>query len=448
MNIEKTLSVAFLVPMGDPTSPRCRWGLNILLWGDPGIGKSDRVEAAGARVGLPVRTTYAATSQPEDVSGAAFVNTSKGLAFFEEGLTTLNNWFEDPDRDDGGLLAKFIDTPMIRKLVKGILRVGERYGKAFSRLEPLLPGVSDLIIDQEGVWFIDELSCARPAVQAGYLGAVLTKRVGGVQLPVGIRSVAAANPPESAAGGWELEVAMANRFCHFDVTRPSAGEWRAWLLNEGGEKFDSIENGEEIIRKRWPECWPVAKGLVSGFMERQPNLLHNMPPEGHKDRGRAWPSPRTWVFAARALATCLCLNESRDTIAAFVEGCVGEAAATHFMTWMNESNLPAPLDMLTNGWTPDKKRLDRTIAAYTAMAAYVVGLPKVEDQRKLAPAAWKCLQVSSEAGLLDITMQVAELLVKAGLDSSTKNPDIIAAAAPVLLRLGKRGMYNYVSNAP
>jgi MoxR-like ATPase len=55
-----------------------------------------------------------------------------------------------------------------------------------------------------GLLFLDELTTAPPAVQAAMLRVVLERAVGDVELPASVRIVAAANPAEQAADGWEL----------------------------------------------------------------------------------------------------------------------------------------------------------------------------------------------------------------------------------------------------
>src|SRR5205823_11964182 len=60
------------------------------------------------------------------------------------------------------------------------------------------------------------ISTAPPAVQAAMLRIVLERVVGDLELPPGVRVVAAANPPEQAADGWDLAPPLANRLVHLD----------------------------------------------------------------------------------------------------------------------------------------------------------------------------------------------------------------------------------------
>ena len=66
----------------------------------------------------------------------------------------------------------------------------------------------------------DESACCA----GGDVGGGVDLTVGDVQLPKGTRVIAGANPPDCAAGGYELEAPLANRFCHVEFT-PSVDEW-------------------------------------------------------------------------------------------------------------------------------------------------------------------------------------------------------------------------------
>jgi MoxR-like ATPase len=96
-----------------------------------------------------------------------------------------------------------------------------------------------------GVLFFDEVSTAPPAVQAALLRVVLERTVGDLTLPEGVAVVAAANPPEQAADGWDLSAPLANRFCHLGwpvdartVADGFAGGWPAPVPPELPTEWD------------------------------------------------------------------------------------------------------------------------------------------------------------------------------------------------------------------
>lgn len=455
MSLEKILSTAFLVPMGDPSNPQCIWGLNTMLWGEPGIGKSDRVESGAAMCGLPVRTTYVPTCQPEDAAGSPFQNTSKLAAMLDSVIFTLDEYLADNDggielpAQQGifekwmtGLTGQYKQKPagLFHRLVKGMAKVSRRYGASFSRIEPMLPGISDLILDGQGVWFLDEISSARPAVQGGFLGATLARRVGGLQLPPGIRIVAAGNPSESAAGGWDMEPPMANRWCHWETKVPSDEEWCEWLNNTDGPSPENIEDGQQKVMAGWNTHWPIIRGLATGYRNAKAHPLHVLPAEGTKERGRAWCSPRTFNWALRAWTTCRCLGLDDKFAMQFIEGCIGEAATVPLAAWVINADIPDPRDVLTNGWKIDKRRIDRCVAVYTSITNYVLARKDITERKALAVKAWHRLEESADANLLDLTAQYAKALIIAGLDR-VGGADLADASRPVMLRLVKSGAH-------
>jgi MoxR-like ATPase len=401
--LEQIVSTALLVPLGNPNDPNCYWGVPILLWGSPGIGKSTRIITAATRAGIASESVYAATRAPEDFSGVPV-----------------------PD------------------------------GKGSISIECILGAVRQLIIDKKGALFLDEISCARPAVQSALLSLVFDRRIGDTRLPGGVRIIAAANPSEEAAGGWELAPPLANRFLHFQVKPPSSDEWVNWLLDEGGSDSINIETSEEIVKEQWPNTFPQAKGIMAGFMKKLGSSnLYKMPKDGDENRGRAWASPRTWEYATRSLATIFALyrGESKEQksdrehmINDFLEAAVGPGSAKELYGWMKEANLPDPVDMLKKGWTPDKKRLDRTIAAYSQMGSFVLNRPDKQEKHDYGCLAWKQLEVCCEADLPDVALKIGQSLAKGGLGARV-TPELRAAASPVLLRFGKTKMADLIAGA-
>lgn len=127
--------------------------LPVLLWGEPGIGKTAALTQLAEALDLPLTTVIASVHEPSDFSGLPIVGDDPA----EQGVPMA-----PPD------------------WAVRLVRAGR------------------------GLLFLDELSTAPPAVQAALLRLVLERRIGSLQLPPGVRIVAAANPRGSAADGWEL----------------------------------------------------------------------------------------------------------------------------------------------------------------------------------------------------------------------------------------------------
>ena len=216
-----------------------RAGVAVCLWGDPGIGKSALIHAAAEADGVPCETVIGSLREPSDFAGLPVVT------------------------DDG------------------------------VRLEP--PAwAKRLHAAQAGYLFLDELSTSPPAVQAAMLGVALERRVGDLLLPRAVQVVAAANPPERAADGWDLTPPLANRFLHISYT-PAVDGW----IDGMTAGFSLPASGRVSQPNR--ERTAVARANVAAFIRCRPALLDACPTNPTAS-GRAWPSRRTWTMTADVLA--------------------------------------------------------------------------------------------------------------------------------------------------
>jgi hypothetical protein len=387
--LEKLLSIALLTPMDDPSSKDCRWGAPILFWGPPGIGKSGRIEQAGRNVDLPVETLYLSTLQPEDLSGI-------------------------PMSDGAGGARRVCDLPQILNLYQA----------------------------KKGILFLDELTTARPAVQGAGLAVVYDRKIAGKSLPGRVRVVGAANPPEEAAGGWNLALPMANRLLHFKLGVPTADEWVDWLLTGSQPEVIPIDVGEDHITECWNDYWSRIRGLGAGFIRTQHDALYRMPAAGHQDRGRAWASPRSWEIGLRCIAAAEALGMPEygsDLLGAAVG--IGQLAA--WEEWKAYANLPDPRHVLENGWRADKRRLDQAYAVFTSAVSYALGKSDKDERKKYAIMAWNLLTAADGDGLTDIVLKPGRLLMRAGYRTKGE-PDVEKASKHLIGRFGKTGNASYV----
>ncbi len=220
----------------------------------------------------------------------------------------------------------------------------------------------------QGVVFFDELSTAPPAVQAALLRVVLERTVGDLALPDTVSVVAAANPPEQAADGWDLSAPLANRFCHLewplDARTLAAGFSGGWPTP-----------APPGLPEAWERQVPVARSWVAGFMTVRPTLALD-PPADAAASGRAWPSPRSWDMAARLLAAARAIDAGETVVSLVVRGCVGGGAGTEFLTWLVEADLPDPEAVLADPTSFElPTRGDRAYAALSSVAAAVAASP-------------------------------------------------------------------------
>lgn len=322
-------------------------GTPVLAWGPPGVGKTATITAVADALDLPLEVVLASIREPSDFSGLPVI------------------------REDG-----------VRMEAPAWARHLAQSGK--------------------GVLFLDEISTAPPAVQAALLRVVLDRVVGDLPLPPGVAVVAAANPPEQAAGGWDLSAPLANRFCHL-----------SWSLDTQAWIDGMIQGWQTPSVPRLPEGWqgfiPASRALVAAFIRHQPHLLLQVP-QSEEQAGKAWPSPRSWDMAARLLAASDAAQAGDDVVASLVAGCVGEGAGMEFLAWRKALDLPDPEEVLRN---PEKFRVpdrgDQAFAVLTAVVSAAVG--NLTKDRWLA--AWAVLARAAEQGAKDIAAASAKALAAA-----------------------------------
>jgi hypothetical protein len=220
--------------------------------------------------------------------------------------------------------------------------------------------------------FFDEVSTSPQSVQAALLRVVDEGEVGEFTLPRPTSFVAAMNPPDTAAGGWDLAPAFANRWLHIQWVGWSAAEWAAWVRKQG---------------------WGDAARIIGAFLLARPTLLHAMPKE-QSARGNPWPSHRTWARAAKVLHLHMQHGgEPADSVAcALVAGAVGEAASLEYAQYARELDLPNPAELIAH---PERwvvpSRSDRIWATVTSVIDYALAGTASDWERGWAVLA-RCLE--------------------------------------------------------
>ena len=374
MRLERIIEAALFTPTDRG------WGLPLLFWGDPGVGKSQVIRAVAARVGLRCETL-----SPGERGEAAF------------GVVPV------PQYDADGRTPTAIGYPAP---------------------EWALP----LMAAERGLVFVDELTTAAPAVAPALLGLTLDKRVGGVQLPGGVRILAAANPPDRATSGYDLTPPQANRLGHVTWDPPGVPEWVSWLTGGDAETAAAPSVAlarEAAVAQKWPGAHARAKGLVGAFLRARPGLLHAMPDVAHPDASRAWPSPRSWSYATRAIAAGD-VHELGDVDAdVLVSGFVGEGAAAEFWTFRTEQDMPDPEGVLDGAiaFVPDPCRLDRTFAVLGACVALVTPPKAPRRDARCEMLAGILMDVVEDAP--DIVQPAVVALARAGFRSAPTMQDVL-----------------------
>lgn len=345
----------------------------VLLWGAPGLGKSSVVRALAAADGVAMETLIGSQREPVDIAG----------------------W------------------PMVED---GVVRLA-------------IPDWAKALTDANGGYLLlDELTTCSPSVRAAMLMVIQERMVGRVMLPDAVRIVAAANPPDQAAGGTDLDAPTANRFLHITFA-PSAEEWLtglrtgfATLPASRAVAADDLRAAEEI-------------GALSAFIEARPELRNRFP-DTDEAAGLPWPSHRSWHSLARVLVYLR--RDDTAAIAAVAMGLVGEGAGSEYLEWRANMDLPAVADVIADPSIVDwgSARPDQVWAVLSGVVAWASGKgtkdawttawgPLVAAATHGAPdvagAAARALSVSRPAGAKPpaAARKFTDVMIAAGLDTGS-----------------------------
>lgn len=346
----------------------------VLLWGNPGEGKTAVIESA-RRQGWHVETLIISHYEPSDFAGLPVVTPDGAVNLAPPG------W------------AKRLAT-----------------------------------VDGPAIAFFDEFSTASPSLQAAALRPLTHFEVGSLKLPDTVSFVAAANPSDVAAAGWELTAPTASRFVHVDWSLPL--EVYAEGLVTGSWPLLPVYAAPELLEERTTD----ELVLVSGFLRARQSQLSSIPPDA-ASRGRAFPTPRTWDYAARLSAFAQAVNAPKQVRRLLITGCVGEAVAHEYLSWVATLDLPDPEDLLSDPTTArfEGSRADRV---YVTLQGVLAAVTREPSRQRWADAIRLCAAAGEAVGL-DPAVPVVRALLRGGVrPSGASVPSEIAVFAPALALAG------------
>lgn len=352
----------------------------VILWGNPGQGKTSVLNEIADRYDMHLETVIASVREPSDFAGLPVVDAATGTVTLAPPRWARN----------------LADHAMASDNALGIV-------------------------------FYDEISTAPPAVQAAMLRPILDNCVGDFQMPETVRTVAAANPADIAAGGWDLAPPMANRFLHLtwnlpaDVVRDgfSVG-WPTVDL----PKPDPADV-ERLVRE--------SRILVGSFVGARPELLTKMPSSTEGNLG--YPTPRSWEQVATLYGWAMACGANSDVVRMLVTGSVGVSATGEFLTYVANLDLPDPEELLAH---PEKfvvpsERPDKVYAIVASVFSAMVN----KNSKERWVNAGRILAAVANAGHADIAFTYGVRWTKNRVETATPHPETVAALGPVLTELGR-----------
>ncbi|WP_419927223.1 AAA family ATPase [Candidatus Poriferisocius sp.] len=320
----------------------------VLLWGDPGTGKTETIERFAARAGWRTTTVVVSLHEPTDFAGLP-VRTPDGVVF---------------------------EPPMWAKEI------------AASR-EPQLV-------------FFDEVNTAPPSVQNALMRVILEGRVAALEMGEDVRFVAAANPLEHNIGAWDLSAPLASRFAHLRWPVP-LDEWKRGYLSAWPDTgpLDLPADSEPD-----PKAVAEHKAVQAAFLTARPDLLSAPPRQGIPAGG--FPSPRTWDRTARCLAIAQEAAADEETELLVAASLLGTGAAAEYLSFERNLDLPCIDQLLSDpALFASLERSDQQHAALSAIVARASAQPGARLWKK----AFKVCIAAARQGAPDIAAASAMRLV-------------------------------------
>jgi hypothetical protein len=150
----------------------------VMLWGPPGVGKSQIIMQIGQNNGLQVIDIRLSQMEPSDLRGIPFKQHDK----VEWAVPSML-----PDADIHGV---------------------------------------------EGILFLDEINSAAPSVSAAAYQLILDRRLGNYKVPPGWAIFAAGNRQGDRGVTYAMPAPLANRFSHYEIDL-NLDDWVAWAYQNG-----------------------------------------------------------------------------------------------------------------------------------------------------------------------------------------------------------------------
>lgn len=378
------------------------WGLPILLWGQVGIAKTSLIEAIARKWGLAFNSLVGSIIEPMDVAGMQL-----------------------PDEQN----HRMVQYPA--------------------------HWVSRANANQGHVQLLDELTTCPRAVQGAMLKLVFERKAGEVALHRRVRFLAAANPMDQAANATDIETPLANRFGHIEAGAPEVDVWSDWLL--GGADYDAdpadpskaLEEEKRVVAL-WDSTFSRAAAVVASFLRTRGSLFNDQPSAGDPKASLAFPTPRTWELATRALAAADVHGLSPDERATLVAAFVGPGPASEYLAYARQTDLPDPEALLDGRmiWRHQSNRADRTFAVLSSITALLVRqkgsrpmdeFSKDEAFIKRLRQGWKICMEVARAEAADIAYPALQRMIKAELDYRCDKTGLMQYAAdihPIASKIG------------
>ena len=241
---------------------------------------------------------------------------------------------------------------------------------------------------------IDELTTAPTQMRPPLLSCFNERRVGALKFHPTTIVTAAANPPELAPNGSELEPALNNRLYHHEWVFPS-DLWHAGLRSGGQFPVPAnfpVVGDFSFLLPKWG-------GLISRLVTNKPSL-------GNTERVhpgvRAFPTPRSWWNLARCLAAAESVGYLDECRAELATGLVGAGAGAELLNLADTLTMHNVEGIADGSETVkvDESRFDLLISLPSALCIHL-GERKQRDGAVDSDVLDRCYDVMVRIGEAD-----------------------------------------------
>lgn len=308
----------------------------VMLWGPPGIGKSDIVHSIGKSYEMrdedgkltkpprPVIDIRLLLHDPTDLKGMPYYDFNEGRMKWSQPseLPMVVSWDEVVECDAALTSAKNdfdAENNKADRDHKVIHEIELRIQSLNNRLK-MLTGAYAM---KDAIIFLDELVSAPQTVQGAAFQLILDRRIGEYKLPDGVDMIAAGNREIDRGVSFKMPKPLQNRFIHLNLD-VNFEDWQTWAVNNG-----------------------VSADVV-GFLTSHTHHLFDFDP---RSPSNAFATPRSWKHLSDLLkdtSDFVGSDGKKSALFPLVAGTIGDGLATEFMTHIEcAAKLPSPMDILT-----------------------------------------------------------------------------------------------------
>ncbi|MDH5545814.1 MAG: MoxR family ATPase [Gammaproteobacteria bacterium] len=271
----------------------------VMLWGPPGVGKSQMVAQIAQQHQVPVIDIRLSQMEPSDLRGIPF-------------------------QRDG----------QVEWAVPANLPHADRHGPV-------------------GILFLDEITSAPPSVSAAAYQLILDRKLGEYEIPPGWAVFAAGNRQGDRGVTYSMPAPLANRFSHYEV-EVNLEDWVTWAYQH---RIDD---------------------RVIAFLRFRPERLFDFDPSVNL---QAFPSPRSWEFAHRALHK---FGDYDQLLLGALQACVGDTAGIELHAFIKNLDELPDIEVITQGGTVDiPSSIDLQYAIASALVGHAIRAKEHDEAERI-----------------------------------------------------------------